>query len=439
MSQTSQELSEREQEILRLVATGASNKEIARQLFISTNTVKVHLRNIYAKINVVSRTEAAMYAVNSGLLTDAVPDETESNTDIADSLTEEIAIPENMTGKKVNYRWLIGLAAVILVIIVGLLLRPAPVFAPAVIQNLPPTEMPRWQSLTSLSPGRYGFAAVVYESQIYVVGGETEQGLTPSLQRYDPEKNTWMQLSDKPTAVKEIAAAVLGGRIFVPGGRLASDSVTNILEIYDPRIESWEQGASMPLALSGYALVAFEGKIYVFGGWSESGISQVVYEYSPEQNQWRELPSMPTSRTFASAAVSGRKIYVFGGYDGEKALRTNEMFQPDLIQVEQSPWADAPDMPEGVHAMGAASLADIIYLVGGESDAARQFPFMAFFPQVGEWQAFEISETPIGSQLALVNLGSNLIALGGQINGNPSTHALLYRAIYTVSIPVIIK
>ena len=67
------ELSEREQDILRLVATGAGNKQIAAQLFISTNTVKVHLRNIFAKIGATSRTEAAMTAIRLGLVQSTAP------------------------------------------------------------------------------------------------------------------------------------------------------------------------------------------------------------------------------------------------------------------------------------------------------------------------------------------------------------------------------
>ena len=60
-------LSERESVVLEAVAGGLSNREIGRQLWISEQTVKFHLRNIYRKLGISSRTEAARYAYRNGL------------------------------------------------------------------------------------------------------------------------------------------------------------------------------------------------------------------------------------------------------------------------------------------------------------------------------------------------------------------------------------
>lgn len=61
-------LSQREVEVLQLVARGASNKEIAKTLFISENTVKTHLRNIMDKLQIANRSQAAAYAVQVGIV-----------------------------------------------------------------------------------------------------------------------------------------------------------------------------------------------------------------------------------------------------------------------------------------------------------------------------------------------------------------------------------
>jgi two-component system NarL family response regulator len=61
-------LTDREMEVLRLVAQGMNNRDIAKELFISENTVKNHIRNILEKLHLHSRMEAVVYAVREKLL-----------------------------------------------------------------------------------------------------------------------------------------------------------------------------------------------------------------------------------------------------------------------------------------------------------------------------------------------------------------------------------
>lgn len=67
-SESVTELTEREREVLQYLSAGASNKEIARALFISENTVRNHVRHILDKLHLSNRAQAAAYAVRNGIV-----------------------------------------------------------------------------------------------------------------------------------------------------------------------------------------------------------------------------------------------------------------------------------------------------------------------------------------------------------------------------------
>jgi NarL family two-component system response regulator LiaR len=64
---TEEPLTQRELDVLRLVAQGLSNQEIAESLVIGEGTVRTHVSNILAKLHLANRTQAALYALREGL------------------------------------------------------------------------------------------------------------------------------------------------------------------------------------------------------------------------------------------------------------------------------------------------------------------------------------------------------------------------------------
>ena len=69
MTLTSQRLTPREREVLRLLALGYTNREVAEELYISVRTVETHRASILAKLRVRTRAELVRYARQSGMLT----------------------------------------------------------------------------------------------------------------------------------------------------------------------------------------------------------------------------------------------------------------------------------------------------------------------------------------------------------------------------------
>jgi N-acetylneuraminic acid mutarotase len=257
------------------------------------------------------------------------------------------------------------------------------------------------------------------------------------MEQYDVASDTWITLSSKPIPVTDINAAVTGGQIYIPGGRLASGSVTDVLESYDPSRNLWEKQAALPLALSGYALAAFEGKLYVFGGWDGQKSLASVYEYDPEQDTWFTRWPMPTARAFGGAAIAGGSFYVIGGTASGKALAVNEEYIPEHDTGATNPWISRSSIPEARSAMGIASIADIIYAVGGRGDSGSSLPSLQYSYQLDQWQNFENPPAPEWSYLALAPLQSKLYALGGRQNGEPAAQNLSYQAIYTIVLPIV--
>jgi DNA-binding CsgD family transcriptional regulator len=437
------ELSERELEILRLVATGASNKEIASRLTISTNTVKVHLRNIFAKVGAASRTEAALFAVRTGLVETgagaAVVDD--FNLDDPSNGNQPIAVSESSKPalKIGSYRVWIVAGIVFLLVLIGLFILNAVRATPPALQGseIPLVQEIRWQELPVMTAARSSLASVAYEKNIYAVGGDTLQGVTGSLESYHTDTGRWIQLSSKPEPVAEISAAVIGGLIYVPGGRLASGERTDIMEIYDPRGDRWEQRQSLPIPVSAYSLVAFEGRLYVFGGWDGDRYSDRVFRYDPSLDVWSELSRMPTPRAFAGAAVIGSKIYVLGGRNETGPLSANEIFSPSFEASSDLAWQAGPVLPSKRSGMAVTSTADIIHIIGGGNEAGTGLPSLQFLPEKEEWHLIQAPFPGEWTQMGLTNNGSHLFAIGGRLGDDLLDKTYTYQAIYTMAIPLV--
>jgi DNA-binding CsgD family transcriptional regulator/N-acetylneuraminic acid mutarotase len=453
MPEPNETLSERELEILRLVATGAANKEIARQLVISPNTVKVHLRNIFAKIGVASRTEATLYALNLGLVKSPAPEAPAEEDTLgapagsasAPSAEEvEEALPEGRPARPSRSRQLgLAILAVLALVIAGVTaLRLLDPFSPpnttAAQATLPSEPETRWTGMAGLPSPRRGMGAVAYENAFYLIAGRTAQGVDGAALRYRLADAAWETLAAKPTPVADVQAALLGEKIYVPGGCLADGSATTVLEVFDPRQNTWERKAALPRPACAYALATYEGQLYLFGGKRGSEYLDEIYLYDPQEDRWQERRPLRGARAYAGAAVVGGKILLIGGYDGKQALALNEAYFPNRETAGEEAWEDYAPLPEGRYAMGIAELAGLVYLVGGTGDEGAAEPAgLQYLPQTDQWFAFESAPEPPGASPAVLAAGNFLHTLGGENQAGLSAFHQSYQAIFTISVPII--
>lgn len=435
-------LSEREIEVLTRLASGASNQEIARDLVISVNTVKVHVRNVFDKLGVQSRTEATLYAIRHGLVT--VDGESRPLSGVTGPIVDQVTEPAPrrppavaVSGWQRAYAGLVSLLALALLILPGIRLEPnasadANPISDRRGMGTPSTWVAasRWARNADLPTPRTRLALVAYAGQLYAIGGDRASGVTGLVEVYDRQSDSWTARAPKPRPVSNIGAAVLGERIYVPGGCTDQSNAIGQMEVYVPAEDRWSEAAPLPMPLCAYALAVADGRMYLFGGWDGRQFVDQVWMYDPRNDTWLARAPLPSPRGFAAAGVMRDLIYVVGGYTGTQEL-------PDTLaySVASDSWSGRSPMHTPRAGLGVAVINDRLYAIGGgwQSYLATN---EQYDPATDGWSVFESPVLGQWRNLGVAALDAEIYAVGGW-NGDYIGINQAYRALFRIMLPVV--
>lgn len=401
-------LSEREMDVARLLSTGATNAEIARELVISPHTVKVHLRNIFEKLQVNSRTEASMVLVQRNWLTIPGVEVVPSDSPTAHPLPPPEPEPlPHLTLQPA--RWQVYyVSGALLICVLALVLPNLQIRSAALPQLLSdsqstvigqpiPALEPRWELRTPLNTPRSRLAVVRLGDKLYALGGETVDGHTISdVDVYDLQVNDWRSVQPLPDGLANLAAATLDNMIYVAGGsnKQAGLETTNVSDRffgYDAAADAWQELGRLPNPLAGAELIAGNGALYLIGGWDGSSVRDEVWRYTPTPSR-SEAVAIATPNTTASPITTA--------VDAAGAVARN------------AEWVLVTRMPTARAFFGSVWVDGEIYVVGGYDGQQEQSVAEVYTLSGDEWRKLQPLPTPRGG-LRLIYDGLAIIALGG--------------------------
>lgn len=458
-SENADVLSERELEVLKLVATGATNQQIARELVISPNTVKVHLRNIFEKLGVQSRTEATMEAVRRGWVHVAGEAGEVSSQELAPAVDVEppapqlppISLPELMPQAPARrnvapwQRWL--LVAVLLLALLGAI-APSWLTSRSAAGALtaftdvgrpqvdPPARVAaqRWTAGAPMPEARSRLALAAGGSRLYAIGGETADGVTGEVAIYDPKTNGWLPGAAKPLPVANIGAGVIDGRVYVPGGSTAGGGVSDVLEIYDPASDAWSSGPKLPRPLTAYASAVWNGKLYLMGGWDGSSYRRETLIFDPAKGTWEDGPALPSARAFAGAAVLKDIIYVVGGANGRSELADMLALNPRTDSGRPAEWTAKAPLKEPRSGLAVAAVGNQVFALGGSRGDGETFNEQ-YDIRLDAWSRLGTPMAGAWRNLAAAALNNKVHAAGGWSGAYLDVHEE-YAALIQLLIPL---
>lgn len=434
-------LSSRELDVLACMVRGASNKEIAAELSISLNTVKVHLRNIFAKLEVSSRLEAVTVAMKMGLvsLPGVPPSLNDSNTllltptpsnlnDEEDAPADEPTLLVEPTNEPTM--------AVIPEPVLEPNERVEPISTTAVAASPTREAIPVPEPIPPSNPAtraHWGWSTAVLGIllllALVVIAWQgffqprfttpTPESLTPFVEQAIGDTR-WLESRPLNTETAGLAVATVGLKIYAIGGETAVGVVGDV-HVYDVVAKSWQTAANKPTAVSDTTAAVLFGEVYVPGGRTTDGsVTALVEAYSPTNNAWRRVASLPEPISGGLALSDGSFLYLFGGWNGKNLLDTAYVYDPGADS-----WRPLPAMPSARTMMAGAVLTGQFYVVGG-SDGQKELALcQTFAPLEQTWSDCPpMLEARAGAGAAV--LLNKLYVVGGGSAENPIQYSELY-------------
>ncbi|NWZ94605.1 NS1BP protein, partial [Nesospiza acunhae] len=188
-------------------------------------------------------------------------------------------------------------------------------------------EIDDWTPVPELRTNRCNAGVCALNGKLYIVGGSDPYG-QKGLKNCDVCWCWWLTVLPLVAGRHQSAVCELGGYLYIIGGA-ESWNCLNSVERYNPENNTWTLMAPMNVARRGAGAAVRDGKLFVAGGFDGTHAVNCVEMYDPARNEWKMMGSMTTPRSNAGITTVANTIYAVGGFDGNEFLNTLEVYNPE--------------------------------------------------------------------------------------------------------------
>jgi hypothetical protein len=295
-------------------------------------------------------------------------------------------------------------------------------------------EKANWEEIGQLYEPLESMAFVTDGENIYIIGGETPFGVTNKIEIYNINTNSVKLGKEKPTAVAEACGVLIGGKIYVGGGKKQDGTFSTKFEAYDIFMDKWEKLKDLPVSLAGYSCIVNEGKLYYIGGWDGQMVYKNIYMYNPESNSWTTIGLLSKARVYSGAILINNQVFIIGGLEDGKGVNSVEIFKMTGNEFVSD---SELSLNTARYKLGSINILDKLYIIGGKSDDDFINYSLEYSPKNKIWRSFQNPLESEWSSLGVVSIGEYIVAFGGSLNNSITDKVYRMKVLYTIVLPVV--